>query len=166
MRKIKVSLSNLQKAVSRAASVSDGWQAVCLEILLLPNVNKRWREVSGYPNMLLERHNGAFYTTGLATQQEIPDWSVYAGYTLQFNAGLHWNVVGEGTERGYSHGPSRCWDGVRRETCGDIATFLSAAAASLSKCGTISNTCENILASYGIEVVDDRKSKEMNEGTN
>jgi hypothetical protein len=155
MHKIKVRFSDLDKAAKKAKAVSDDWQAIVLEILLIPNVNKRWKQLNKrYPAMELSKHAGEKYPQGLALRQEVPDWAVYAGYTLMFSEGLAWNSVQEGTEYGFAHGPSRCWDGIRRETYHDFAYQLYVIWSLLSQGQNAGRSLE--LLPDHVEFVDDR----------
>jgi hypothetical protein len=157
MHKIKVRFSDLDKAANKAKAVSDDWQAVILEILLIPNVNKRWKQFNPrYPELELSRHPGEKYPTGLAHRQKIEDWAVYAGYTLKMSEYAIWNSVREGTEYGFSHGPSVCWDGVRRETAHDFAYNLYVVWSLLSQGKDAHRSIEDLFYDYGIIFEDDR----------
>jgi hypothetical protein len=158
MHNIKVRYSDLQKAAERAKAASYDWQAVVLEILLLPNVNKRWKQLNPRrPDMQLQRIAGAKYPKGLALRQKIEDWSIYAGYTLSFSEHAAWNSVGEGTGHGYSHGPGVCWDGIRRETVYRFAYDLSVVYNLLSQHKPASHLIINLELDYSIIFVDDRE---------
>jgi len=157
MHKIKVRFSDIQKAADKARAVSDDWQAIILEVLLIPNVNRRWKQLNPrYPQLELAKHPGEKYPQGLAHRQKIEDWSVYAGYTLKLSEYSSWNSVREGTEYGFSHGPSVCWDGVRRETVHGFAYNLYIAWSLLSQGRDAGRVITDLLCDHSVIFEDDR----------
>ena len=157
MRKLKVRFSDLDKAAHKAKAVSDDWQALILEILLIPKLNKRWKQLNPrYPELSLQRVEGEKYPEGLAHRQKIENWALYAGYVLTFSEHSAWNSVREGTDYGFSHSPGVCWDGIRRETVHRFAYDLHVVWSLLSQGKTASTTIIDLELDCGIIFEDDR----------
>jgi len=117
MRTIKVRLSEIQAAVERAQREHSDWQAQLLEILLIPKVLRRWQEANRprFTQPTIQRHPGFRWPGGREKARQVTDWSIYGGYVFTYgpSTSLRWNSVRQDY---YSHSPSTCWDGVRRET--------------------------------------------------
>ena len=129
--------SYLLPALERAHAISDDWQAECLEILLVPEVNARWVELTqaargfvpslewwiGLPDKGLTRDdNEAIY--------QAKAWTRYAGYTLRLGEYAVWNSVREDY---HSHSASTCWNGVQRETYCLFVEHLRGAVVCLAR---------------------------------
>ena len=116
MRTIKVSIARLRAAIERAEQVSDDWQAQCCEIALIPQIARRYAELNDrFPAVAVKRHEGKPHK-GMTRDDNlaVPDWSVYAGYVLNYGIdNYRWNSVS--TDH-YGHSPSTCWSGMGRET--------------------------------------------------
>lgn len=133
MQTIQVKASEVRAAVNRAAQVSVEWQAACCEIARIPAVHKRWRELNlNLTGLEVEFHEGLPYTVNDAEQNaglgRLRLWSCFAGWTLKLfdlpgGVACRYNTV---RVDWYGHGPSVCWDGMRRETrCEFIYALLA-----------------------------------------
>lgn len=127
MRTIKIKLSAIQEAIEAAHAVSDDWQAECLEILRIPAIAKRWRELNPrFPAVEIRRHDGAphkgFQPDDNRAIGERNRWSEYAGYVFTYGLeGCGWNSVKDDY---YGHSPSSAWNGCGRETICRFAEAL------------------------------------------
>ena len=146
----------LRRALARAARVSDEWQARYLEILLIPQVYRRWRQVNcPYfgEELSIARHPGRPYI-GYTREQNlaVEDWSKLTGYVLRYTDGYGWNSV-----RGdyYSHSPATCWDGVRRETFHSFVESLLDCYVAVQEGREPSGWALDNLAQYKIRFVND-----------
>lgn len=120
MKLVTVEMETIKAAMERARTLHDDWQAECLEIILIPSIYKRWRELNDRFPYELTRHPGLPYLRRTREMNEqVTDWSVFAGYVLR-----GWNVVSTGRDRGYSHSAGTAWDGVRRDTISQFAHDL------------------------------------------
>ena len=157
-RWIKVKSSEVAKAIARAKRFCPcDWQAEQIEILRIPNVNKRWRKLNSkiHKDLRIVRHKGDVYPK-YATREfagNVCDWSIYSGYTLQFSAaGFVWNRVRCDS---YSHSPASVWNGIRRETFGQIAEQLRQAYYGLDKNGSVPYRIGLNLCDYKVTFVND-----------
>ena len=159
LRRIKVRASAVADAIAQGRAVSDDWQAQNLEIALLPNVAKRLADVNR--GATVTRHKGLPHK-GMSRDDNaaVTDWSAFAGYVVTGFGGVAWNRVGEGRERGYCHGPSRAWDGMRREC---FCAFLGALhyAYNVEVLGSQHASYAETLRKYRIEFVNDIKDEFM-----
>ena len=121
MNKIRIKASDIRRAIERGAKYSDDWQAGRLEVLRLPKIAKRWKQLNPrFPGVKIRFHKGRphkGYTPD--DNRAVTDWSQFAGY--EFNYGIEgygWNCV---RSEWYSHGPGCAWNGVGRET---ISQFI------------------------------------------
>ena len=115
MDNLIVTASQIAPAIDRAKSMHADWMAECLEIALLPTVYERWRLLNE-GRYTLERVDGLPHTFNDPAQNRAVGaarrWHEYAGYVMS-----HWNSkASPDYDSGYSHGPSRAWDGVSRLT--------------------------------------------------
>lgn len=157
MRNIIVKASEVKKAADKAAKVaSNNWQGVICELLMTPKLSKRWQELNPrHKGLRIEKHEGQSYPEGYARTHEVQDWSIFAGYTLKADCWT-WNSVGEGTDRGYSHGAGRCYDGIRRETVYHFAYILSAINSCIEQGRDIPQSfVEELSVDYKITFVND-----------
>ena len=121
MRTIRLSIQTINRAIAKAQTQSDDWQAECCEILLIPAIAKRWRELNTrFPGVHLVRHDGmphrGFQPSGNQAIGERDGWAEFAGYCLRYSdtiEGYGWNSV---RSNYYAHSPSCAWNGVTRET--------------------------------------------------
>lgn len=149
---IDVMASEVHKAEEKAREVFDDWQAQVIEILLIPAVYDRWLAVNRrvYAEPSVTRIDG-LSRKGKTREdnRNTSDWSVFAGYVFS-----EWNGIAyEGS--GYSHGPSRCWDGLRRNSFHSFIDHLRAAVYALGQ-GLAPNTyVTDGLAAYKMRFVDD-----------
>jgi hypothetical protein len=155
MQTIKVRLSAVRRAVTQAHQAHGDWQAEHLEILLLPQVYRRWQEVNRphFSEPTITRHPGFRWTDGREAAAQVTDWSIYAGYTFTYGpTNWRWNSV---TTDWYGHAPSVTWDGVRRETYHSFVEDLRAVLYAVEESRLPHwQTCQN-LDRYHIQVVDD-----------
>ncbi len=155
-RTMTVKASQVKKAVEKAQRLCPrDWQAELLEILLLPNVNRRWRAINGdrFPNLELKRHAGFPWTGGRDEALACEDWLIYAGYTLGYGTeGYCWNRAREDY---YGHSPCSAWDGVRRETYAGFADSLRLAYSAALEGNAPHWRVEQALWDYRIQFVND-----------
>jgi len=158
MRTLKVKASTIGKAAARAKVTSDDWQAVLVEILLVPQVYKRWQTLNAdrFDALLITRHPGQKPT---GTREDnlarcaAKSWAQYAGYTLSGIGGYRWNSV---TDDWYGHAPSCCWDGVRRETRSFFIEALHNAYYAATRGVTLAGDWnDNVMREASIEFVND-----------
>lgn len=128
MRTITVSMRTILRAVRESRSVSDDWQGAILEILRVPAIAKRWRELNPrYRGLELVRHAGLPMVGGWRELAgDNPDWASFAGYTLIYDRFDNGRVYGWNSVRSdyYAHSASTAWNGVRRETIHRFAESL------------------------------------------
>lgn len=161
-RLIRVRASDVVRAITRAQAQTDDWQAECLEIALLPAINRRWRAANRdrYPDIHLQRVPGQPYRQMTREDAERicqeRGWLAYSGYELYLLAGetYAWNRARADY---YGHSPATAWNGMGRETyCQFIEDIRSLTYAMLH--GTADRVHPELLAhlrSFGVEVVDD-----------
>lgn len=152
METVTVKRSEVEAAIARVTQLSDEWQAGCCEVARIPAVQARWRELN--PNLTgleVEFHPGLPYERHTPEQnQAIGEnrlWSMYVGWTLKLfdlegGVGSRYNTV---RADWYSHGPSVCWDGMRRSTKCQFIYALTCAG-----CGYITGH-EDVLADAHVE---------------
>jgi hypothetical protein len=156
MRKIRVKLSSILRAIERAKTISDDWQAECCEILLIPAVAKRWQELNAnFAGLHVKRIDGAPYAFTCREDNqarcEAKRWREVAGYVLVLFTGdsgdYCWNGVRDDY---YGHSASTAWDGIRRDTISSFAHDLRTLAY-----GHRHPDYDRALARAGVEFVDD-----------
>lgn len=128
MRTITVSLRTVRRAMREAGPITDDWQGAILEILRIPAIAKRWRELNPrYRGLEVVRHAGLPWSKGWRELPGAnPDCTVFAGYTLVFDRFDDGKVYGWNSVRSdyYAHSAGTAWDGVRRETIHRFAESL------------------------------------------
>lgn len=158
MRAIKLKLSAVLRAIQRAKSVTDDWQAECCEILMIPAIAKRWQELNARlgNGLRIERIDGLRYSfvsrEDNQARCDADGWAEVAGYSLilmQLENGYcsRWNSVQRSY---YCHSASTAWDGVRRETISQFVDDLRNMAH-----GWDDGDKRRRLAAAGIDVVND-----------
>jgi len=167
MRTVHVKASEIAKAIARAESVSDDWQAANLEILCIPSVRRRWRAINRrFPDLQIVRHTGRAHK-GMSREDNIKAyWPEFAGYSLQYGAlsdgnAWGWNSKARDERDGYSHSASATWDGARRETrcsfCDGLRYSYLAAIGEIK----INDRVRSWMEPYGIAFVDDLESASL-----
>jgi len=164
--KLTVKASQVKRAMDGVKDTFDDCQAQYLEVLLLPKVYRRWREANR------DHHNPETLTVervaGMPHKGYAPDdnravgdakgWSKFAGYLLYYHRNpdtgdtYGWNRVGTD---GYSHSPSRCWDGISRETIHQFVYFIGASVAAWSRGESLNHEASDVIERYGIVLVND-----------
>lgn len=127
MKLLKVKASEIKQAIDKAKLLSDDWQAEIIEIILIPKVYARWKEINLdrlYRDFTITRHDGLKpWGDREENLKRCNDktWESFFGYTLSWTypsssssaLDTYWNRV---SADHYGHSPSVCWDGIRRET--------------------------------------------------
>ena len=127
LTKLTIKASQVARAMDSVKDTFDDWQAQALEVLLLPKMYRRWRELNRDhydPEMLTVERVPGLAHRGFTREDngaigDAKDWGKFAGYVLRFYKNHEtgdtygWNAI---KDNWYSHSPSCCWDGVRRDT--------------------------------------------------
>jgi len=119
-RKITIKASQVAQAIKRARRLfGDDWQAECLEIALLPAINKRWRAVNRpfHADLTLTRHIGKTPLDIKREDYQKTNWLTVAGYELGYGGATTSYCWNRARADYWGHSPGTAWDGVRRETC-------------------------------------------------
>jgi len=155
LRTIQVKVSAIQAAIARAQREHADWQAQPLEILLIPKVLRRWRQVNPrYTWPTITRHPGFPEPATRAARDQVEDWSSIRGYAFTYGpeTSWRWNSVRDDY---YGHSPGTCWDGVRRETNHSFLESLRDVWYHLERGETPHWRVYQNLDQYRIQVVDD-----------
>lgn len=164
MKLVKVKASEIKQAIERTHLLSDDWQAELIEIILIPKVYARWKEINLnklYRDFTITRHDGL---KPLGDREENlkrcneKTWESFVGYVLSWTypvgstTPIYWNRV---TKDHYGHSPSVCWDGLRRETLSSFVEDLRM----MFYYPNSSVTEFEYLARINVRFVDDTKEK-------
>jgi hypothetical protein len=157
MRQITVKASAVDRAIQRAkATCPSDWQAELLEIILIPNVYKRWKQVNDrFPDPTITRHPGQPYRRGETDPRQIDDWTIYAGYEFDYGRpGYCWNRA---RADHYGHSPGTAWDGVRRETYHSFVETLRMCYHAALRGEGVNWRLQSNLDAYRVKFVNDLK---------
>jgi hypothetical protein len=158
-RTMTVKASQIAKAVGKARQLCPkDWQAEQLEILLIPKLYKRWRDVNDHiPGLELKRHAGFPWTGGRDEALAVEDWTAYAGYEMGY--GLESYCWNRARSDDYAHSPASAWDGVRRETYHSFADNLRMAYGAALEGGEPNHRVVQALDRYKIRFINDLQER-------
>jgi len=169
-RTITVEASSVLRAMKSVEDKFDDWQAQYLEVLLLPNVYKRWKQANpNMPDMVLNRVSGethkGFTPEDNRAVGDAKGWSLFAGYTLRYclnpstGESSGWNGVRDDY---YCHSPSVAWDGVRRDTYHQFVQDIAMTVTLWSREKDVHHSSFDLLEKYGVKLVNDLSNGDNN----